>query len=239
MYACKHGFYPQTSSKLSFFKMSAILFRDQRSRDNILRPGDACILQWTGSPLVQKICFFQCLAPNLSQWWFLYEQTLKNVNQSIMIFFYPETTSSVSFIQEHAFENVADRMSAILFRPRTCSERWEVHWPCRHMTLVSSGSWVVLSPYRAPRYLASPWSENDRPAANHSTKYNDDVIKWKYFPLALCEGNSPLTREFPSQKIGTRSFDVFFDLPPHKRLSKQSRRRWFKTPSGKQHYINI
>ena len=29
----------------------------------------------------------------------------------------------------------------------------------------------------------------------------------------------------------TRSFDVFFDIRQNKRLSKQSRRRWFDTPS--------
>ena len=38
--------------------------------------------------------------------------------------------------------------------------------------------------------------------------------------LALCEGR-PVTRYF----------DVFFDLCLNKRLSKQSRRRWFETPS--------
>ena len=42
----------------------------------------------------------------------------------------------------------------------------------------------------------------------------------------LCVGNSPVTAAFPSQRPVTRSFDGFFDL----RLSKQSRRRWFKTP---------
>ena len=47
--------------------------------------------------------------------------------------------------------------------------------------------------------------------------------------LALCEGNSPVTGEFPSQRPVTRRFDVLFDL--NKRLSKQSRHRWFKTPS--------
>ena len=31
--------------------------------------------------------------------------------------------------------------------------------------------------------------------------------------LALCEGNSPVTGEFPSRRPVTRSFDVFFDLP--------------------------
>ena len=37
--------------------------------------------------------------------------------------------------------------------------------------------------------------------------------------------------EFPSQRPVTRGFDVFFDLRLDKRLSKQSRRRWFETPS--------
>ena len=49
--------------------------------------------------------------------------------------------------------------------------------------------------------------------------------------LALCAGNSPVTYEFPAQRPVTRSFDVFFDLRLAKQLSKQSRRRWFETPS--------
>ena len=47
--------------------------------------------------------------------------------------------------------------------------------------------------------------------------------------LALCAGNSPVTGEFPSQRPWTRTFNVFFDLRPNKRLNKQSRR--FETPS--------
>ena len=39
--------------------------------------------------------------------------------------------------------------------------------------------------------------------------FHDDVTNWKYFP---------------------RSFDIFFDLRPNKRLSEQSRSRWFVTP---------
>ena len=38
--------------------------------------------------------------------------------------------------------------------------------------------------------------------------------------LALCAGNSPVTR----------SFDAFFDLHLNKRLSKQSRGWWSETP---------
>ena len=37
--------------------------------------------------------------------------------------------------------------------------------------------------------------------------------------LALCAGNSPVTREFPAQRPVTQSFDVFFDLGLNKRLN--------------------
>ena len=37
--------------------------------------------------------------------------------------------------------------------------------------------------------------------------------------------------EFPTQRPATRSFDVFFDLRPNKRLSKQPWGWWFETPS--------
>ena len=40
--------------------------------------------------------------------------------------------------------------------------------------------------------------------------------------LAICAGNSPIPGEFPTQRPVTRSFDVYFDLRPDKRLSKQS-----------------
>ena len=47
--------------------------------------------------------------------------------------------------------------------------------------------------------------------------------------LAICAGNSPVHGEFPAQRPVTRSFDVFFDLRPNKRLSKHSRGWWFET----------
>ena len=43
----------------------------------------------------------------------------------------------------------------------------------------------------------------------------------------LC-GNSPVSGEFPAQRPVTRSFHVFFDRRPNKRLSKQSWGRWFE-----------
>ena len=49
--------------------------------------------------------------------------------------------------------------------------------------------------------------------------------------LALCAGNLPATGVFPTQGPVTRSFDVFFDLRPNKRLSKHSWGWWFETPS--------
>ena len=49
--------------------------------------------------------------------------------------------------------------------------------------------------------------------------------------LAICAGNSPVNGEFPAQRPVTRSLDVFFDLRPNKRLSKQSSGWWFVTPS--------
>ena len=33
--------------------------------------------------------------------------------------------------------------------------------------------------------------------------------------LAICAGNSPVSIEFPAQRPVTRSFDIFFDLPPN------------------------
>ena len=44
--------------------------------------------------------------------------------------------------------------------------------------------------------------------------------------LVLCEENPPVTGEFPSQRLVTQSFDVFFDMCLNKWLSKQSIRWW-------------
>ena len=49
--------------------------------------------------------------------------------------------------------------------------------------------------------------------------------------LAICVGNSPVPGEFPAQRPVTRNFDVFFDLQPNKRLSKQWWGWWFETLS--------
>ena len=48
--------------------------------------------------------------------------------------------------------------------------------------------------------------------------------------LALCADNSTATCEFPTQRLLTRNFDVFFDLHLNKRASKQSWGYWSETP---------
>ena len=65
----------------------------------------------------------------------------------------------------------------------------------------------------------------------HSWGTHDDQMKTFTALLALCTGNSPVTGEFPPQRPMTQSFYIFFYLRLNKQLSKQSRRRWFETPS--------
>ena len=48
--------------------------------------------------------------------------------------------------------------------------------------------------------------------------------------LAISAGHSLVTGEFPAQRPVTQTFDVFVDLHPNKRLSKQSWGWWFETP---------
>ena len=49
--------------------------------------------------------------------------------------------------------------------------------------------------------------------------------------LAICAGNSPVPGEFLAQRPVTRSFDVYFDLRPNKRLSKRWWGWWFEAQS--------
>ena len=71
--------------------------------------------------------------------------------------------------------------------------------------------------------------DSDKAVARHSW--------WRYQMEAFCAllalfaGNSPVTGEFPSKRLVTRSFDVFFHLCLNKRLCKQSWGWWFETPS--------
>ena len=58
--------------------------------------------------------------------------------------------------------------------------------------------------------------------------------------LAISAGNSPVPGEFPAQRPVRQSFDVFFDLRPNKRLSKQWWGWWFETlPSPLWRHCNV
>ena len=57
-----------------------------------------------------------------------------------------------------------------------------------------------------------------------------DNVETFFASLVLCEVNSLVTGEFPSQRPMPWSFDVFFDLHLNKRLSKQSRWQRFESP---------
>ena len=73
--------------------------------------------------------------------------------------------------------------------------------------------------------------ENDLPEKQKHRKWWRDQMETFAALLAICAGNSPVPGEFTTQRPVTRSFDVYFDLRPNKRLSKLSWGWWFDTPS--------
>ena len=109
------------------------------------------------------------------------------------------------------------------------------------LLLAWNGCWVNILVAADLRFLIANVTSLQRPTevchlrlwwGYKSSTFQDDVIKWKHFPRYWpFVGNSRLTGEFASQRPVTRSFDVFFDLRLNKRLSKQSWRRSFETPS--------
>ena len=81
---------------------------------------------------------------------------------------------------------------------------------------------------QAVKLNASPGTASDDNVAIMMASSNGNIFR---VTGPLREGNPPVTSGFPSQKSLTRNFDVFFDLRLNKRLSKESRRLWFETPS--------
>ena len=67
---------------------------------------------------------------------------------------------------------------------------------------------------------------------SHLFRWHDDVIKWKHFPRywPFVRGIHR-SRWIPHTKANDAEFDVFFDLPPNKQLSKQWWGWWFGTQS--------
>ena len=72
---------------------------------------------------------------------------------------------------------------------------------CRNLTTS-----IISSAFSNDRLVTSINSELMWPLIMTSSNENISAL------LALCEGNSPVTGEFPSQRPVTQSFDVFFDL---------------------------
>ena len=88
--------------------------------------------------------------------------------------------------------------------------------------------WRILNFHYFGEFFKSIWHLN----------YGICIIPWWRYQmetfsalLAICEGNSPVTGEFPTQRPVTRSFDVFCDLRLNRRLSKQSWGWWLETLS--------
>ena len=101
---------------------------------------------------------------------------------------------------------------------------------------------ALVTPSRSAEFCPCPWSlfhqvigkymeyigySNPLTTRPMLTSSNESISALP----AGCVGNWPGTGRFPSQRPVTQSFGVFFDLRLNKRLSKQSRRRWFETPS--------
>ena len=116
-------------------------------------------------------------------------------------------------------------------------------WLCPTCYVCSSLSYIVSVSVKLKAQL---WNEycrliNSEPVRN-VTRLTTNLLAGGRDPngcmMSSSNGNifrvidRPLCGEFAGHhRPVTRSFDVFFDLRMKKRLSKQSRRRWFKTPS--------
>ena len=103
---------------------------------------------------------------------------------------------------------------------RHCNEFIHFHWRKWMHFNMSSGKWrpsrpdlnvirfhgIIISEKSSTWWVRAWWRHQMEPFSAL---------------LALCAGNSPVSGELPAQRPMTRSFDVFFDLRPNKRLSKQ------------------
>ena len=82
-----------------------------------------------------------------------------------------------------------------------------------------------------PEKVLLPWIHHVHRFAQLAAAWWRHQMKTFSALLAICAENSPVHGEFPAQRPVTRNFDVYFDLRPNKRLSKQSWSWWFETLS--------
>ena len=104
---------------------------------------------------------------------------------------------------------------------------------------------ALLMIYSASRLLMIGWFYGIRAfaLAGMMTSSNGNIFRVTGHLCGEFTGHRWILRTRPV----TRSFDVFSDLRPNKRLSKQSRSWWFETPShplwrhciDKDHYVTV
>ena len=93
-------------------------------------------------------------------------------------------------------------------------------------TMISCFIYLPIAKYSSYRYKT--WSIAGTHKEFHMMTSSNGIFSAL---LAFCIGNSPVTGEFPPQRLVARSCDVFFDLRLNKRWSTESKHRWLETPS--------
>ena len=106
--------------------------------------------------------------------------------------------------------------------------------PIRRQTIIRTNQLCLLTHIwtTRPRWLEFEYMCDSFVLVENHVTNHDQVWLWKHFPrnCPLC-GEFTGPGEFPTQRLVTRRFDVFFDLRLNKRLSKQPWGWWFETPS--------
>ena len=106
---------------------------------------------------------------------------------------------------------------------------WDIHFSEIHYRHLDSTVFITIG----LKYVNADWSYSRLlQSGNYFTAHITNIAnmyialtRWRHQMetfsalMALCAGNSPVTGEFPAHSPVTRSFDVFFDLRPNKRLS--------------------
>ena len=77
---------------------------------------------------------------------------------------------------------------------------------------------MIIIPESNANNMVILFRNSRHPSSIMMTSSNGNI----FLVTGLCEGNSPVTDEFPSQSPMTRSFDVSLICALNKRLSKQS-----------------
>ena len=106
---------------------------------------------------------------------------------------------------------------------------------CPMITLFDMGKWYLtistacITRVQKPLISNATW-KNGYVMRRNKTWWRHQMETFAAL-LALCTENPPVTAGFFSHSSVARSFDVSFDRRLNKRLTKESQRRWFETPS--------